>query len=114
MIEKIQVFYLIINTMLVFSTLLILVIKPIRNKIFFINKGKADRERELEDRQETDRCLLRKGIMDIYNHYEFTKSIKLYDFENITLMYTQYKKLGGNSFIDKVFEEVNNKWVVEK
>ena len=60
---------------------------------------------------EGQRCLLRAEMLRIYYHNRDRAEIRQYEYENFVLMYEAYKKLKGNSFIDKIYEEVR-KWKV--
>ena len=57
------------------------------------------------------KCLLRSEMLRIYYRHQESKVIRQYEFENFVLLYEAYKKLKGNSFIDKVYEEVKT-WKV--
>lgn len=57
------------------------------------------------------RCLLRSEMLHIYYKNQEARTIRQYENENFILLYEAYKKLNGNSFIDKVYEEVK-KWRV--
>ncbi len=57
------------------------------------------------------RCLLRSEMLRIYYHNRDKAEIRQYEYENFVLLYEAYKKLRGNSFIDKIYEEVK-KWKV--
>ena len=57
------------------------------------------------------RCLLRSEMLRIYYHNRDKGEIRQYEYENFVLCYEAYKKLRGNSFIDKIYEEVK-KWKV--
>lgn len=52
------------------------------------------------------KCQLRSDMLSIYYHNKDTKKIRQYEYENFVLMYEAYKALKGNSFIDKIYEEV--------
>lgn len=52
------------------------------------------------------RCLLRSDMLRIYYHNRKERTIRQYEFENFVFLYKAYKALGGNSFIDKIYEEV--------
>ncbi|MGN0629053.1 MAG: hypothetical protein ACI4IW_05450 [Oscillospiraceae bacterium] len=83
-----------------------LFIKPLRNKIFSkIQVNDAERE--------GIKCLLRHEILMIYYANCEKKIIEEYDFEDMTRMYKAYKALGGNSFIDKIYKEVETTWCIE-
>ena len=52
------------------------------------------------------RCQLRSEMLRIYYHHRETKRIRQYEFENFVLLYDAYKALKGNSFIEKIYKEV--------
>ncbi len=52
------------------------------------------------------KCLLRSDMLRIYYHHRETKTIRQYELENFILLYKAYKALKGNSFIDKIYNEV--------
>ena len=43
-----------------------------------------------------------------YYVYKELQEIPHYEKENVLLMYSQYKKMGGNSFIDDIMEEIKD------
>lgn len=80
-------------------TLLILIIKPFRNWMLGLtDKKKSD--------DEALKCLLRSEITRIYYKNAASKEVHSYEFENVSYLYKAYKKLGGNSFVDKIWEEM--------
>lgn len=90
----------VVTGLVAFSTLLTIIIKPLREKVFNINRSK-----------EGERCLLRSEMLRIYYQYLETKKIRQYEFENFIKLYQAYKALGGNSFIDEIYNEVTT-WTV--
>lgn len=52
------------------------------------------------------KCQLRSEMLRIYYHHRSTEIIRQYEYENFILLYEAYKALKGNSFIDKIYEEV--------
>ena len=52
------------------------------------------------------KCQLRSEMLRIYYHNRESKRIRQYEFENFILLYEAYKALKGNSFIDKIYQEV--------
>lgn len=52
------------------------------------------------------RCQLRSEMLRIYYHHHETKEIRQYEYENFVMLYEAYKALKGNSFIDRIYEEV--------
>lgn len=56
-------------------------------------------------------CQLRQHMLDIYYDNVDSKKIRQYKYENFVLLYEAYKALKGNSFIDKIYKEVQT-WEV--
>lgn len=52
------------------------------------------------------RCQLRSEMLRIYYHAQKTGTIRQYEYENFVMLYEAYKALKGNSFIDKIYKEV--------
>lgn len=52
------------------------------------------------------KCQLRSDMLRIYYHNRETKKIRQYEYENFVLLYEEYKALKGNSFIDKIYKEI--------
>lgn len=57
------------------------------------------------------KCLLRSEMLNTYYHNKETEKIRQYELENFIQLYKAYKALKGNSFIDKIYNEVM-KWEV--
>lgn len=57
------------------------------------------------------RCQLRSEMLRIYYKNVDTKEIRQYELENFVLLYEAYKALKGNSFVDKIYEDVKE-WKV--
>lgn len=57
------------------------------------------------------KCQLRSEMLQIYYHNREAKQIRQYENENFVMLYEAYKALKGNSFIDKIYREVQ-KWEV--
>lgn len=57
------------------------------------------------------RCQLRSEMLRIYYHNRDSGTIRQYEYENFVMLYEAYKALKGNSFIDKIYEEVK-KWKI--
>lgn len=52
------------------------------------------------------RCQLRSEMLRIYYHNRERGKIRQYEYENFVMLYEAYKALKGNSFIDKIYKEV--------
>ena len=77
-----------------------MIFKPLREKVFGTKKI-----------TEGQRCLLRSDMLRLYYKHKDADTIRQFELENFILEYNAYKALGGNSFIDRVYEEVK-KWDV--
>ena len=53
------------------------------------------------------RCQLRSEMLRTYYHHREARRIRQYEYENFVMLYDAYKALNGNSFIDKIHEEVH-------
>ena len=52
------------------------------------------------------KCQLRNDMLQIYYKHRDKKIIRQYEYESFELMYKAYKALKGNSFIDKIWNEI--------
>ena len=57
------------------------------------------------------KCQLRSEMLLIYYHNRESKIIRQYEYENFVMLYEAYKALKGNSFIDKIYRELQE-WEV--
>jgi hypothetical protein len=57
------------------------------------------------------RCQLRSDMLRIYYNHRDSGEIRQYEYENFVMLYEAYKALKGNSFIDKIYEDVQS-WKV--
>lgn len=57
------------------------------------------------------KCQLRSEMLRIYYHHREKRVIRQYEYENFVMLYEAYKALKGNSFIDKIYKEVQE-WEV--
>lgn len=57
------------------------------------------------------RCQLRSEMLHIYYGNREKNVIRQYEYENFVRLYEAYKALKGNSFIDKIYKEVQT-WEV--
>ena len=54
------------------------------------------------------KCQLRSEMLRIYYHNRERETIRQYEFENFIMLYEAYKALKGNSFIDRIYHEVQS------
>ena len=76
-------------------TLGAILIKPIRERIM-----------GTEQVREGQRCLLRSEIVRTYYRHKEDKQLREYEFRNLEQCFRAYKCLGGNSFIDHIYAEM--------
>ena len=57
------------------------------------------------------KCQLRSEMLRIYYRHRESEKIRQYEYENFVMLYEAYKALKGNSFIDKIYKEVQT-WEV--
>ena len=62
--------------------------------------------------KEGTKCQLRSEMLRIYYHTRETGKIRQYEYENFVMLYEAYKALGGNSFIDKIYREIQELEVI--
>ena len=58
------------------------------------------------------KCQLRSEMLRIYYHNRDAGKIRQYEYENFVMLYEAYKALKGNSFIDKIYEEVRSWYII--
>lgn len=56
--------------------------------------------------REGQKCLLRSEIVRMYYRHHDDQKLREYEFKNMKQCYNAYKALGGNSFIDRIEEEM--------
>ncbi len=93
-------------------TLLLLISDRFRQLILKNKKQKEAEEAHEENQRETDKCLLRDAFMANYRYYKAEKKIDHDGYKNMEHIYNQYKKLGGNSFVDRLWEEEVRHWSI--
>ena len=52
------------------------------------------------------KCQLRSEMLRIYYRNHDTGKIRQFEYENFVMLYEAYKALKGNSFIDKIYKEL--------
>lgn len=77
-------------------TLVCILVKPIREKIFGL--------KAIKDGQ---KCMLRSDMLRIYYQNKDSRTIRQFEYENFLYEYNAYKALNGNSFIGKIKKEID-------
>lgn len=109
MLEKIA---LLSSACLSIISILVVLLKPICGEIRGSKARKEVAQKQEQRQDETDRCLLRSSLLELYYRHAEEKKLKQYEFENAGYLYRQYKVLGGNSFVDKLWAEMQE-WQIE-
>ena len=76
-------------------TLLVLLAKPVRERLFGMSAIR-----------EGHKCMLRADMLATYYKHREEKTIRQYEYENYLYEYKAYKALRGNSFIDRIAQEI--------
>ena len=79
----------------VIGAALMLFIKPLRETV--------SGTRHLKEGQ---KCLLRANMLHTYYKNREQATMRQYEYENFVYEYKAYKALHGNSFIDRIYDEV--------
>ena len=82
------------------AAVLMLLVRPLRDWLTGANRLR-----------EGQKCLLRSSMLRTYYRNRTAQAIRQYEYENFICEYRAYKALKGNSFIDKVYDEVK-RWEV--
>ena len=82
-------------------TCAVMLIRPLREKIL-----------GLESLREGLRCLLRAEIVRIYYRHNDDKKLKEFEYKTIQACYYAYKALKGNSFIDHIYKEMEEREII--
>lgn len=61
---------------------------------------------------EGTRCQLRSEMLRIYYGCHGKGVIRQYEYENFVMLYEAYKALKGNSFVDKIYKEIQDLEIV--
>lgn len=59
------------------------------------------------------KCTLRNDIVEIYEECKPKREITKFQFETACLSYEEYKRLKGNSFVDKLMAEMKGFKIVD-
>ena len=59
------------------------------------------------------KCQLRSEMLRIYYKHKDDETIRQYEYENFVFLYEAYKSLKGNSFIDKIYNDIKEWEVIQ-
>lgn len=112
MYNVLQIINLILVIILGIAQVIGIITKPGRQKKKDREAAEKKEAKRKADQAETYRCILRNMITDKYYDNLEAKRIKQYEFEELAKVYENYKNLGGNSFIDKIWSEMQT-WDID-
>lgn len=92
-------------------SLLMIFVKPFRSWLLGVKDRRKQDEKKEQARDEASRCSLRNIITGFYYSKYKLCEIHQYEYENIEKIYHAYKTMGGNSFIDKIWVEIQE-WTI--
>lgn len=75
-------------------------------------KDQKQVRKEQEKIRDGQKCQLRAYMLQVYHDNKEKKALRQYEAENFVMMYRAYKAMGGNSFIDEIYDHVT-KWELE-
>ena len=73
-----------------------------------LNQKVKDINDRLDSHLESQLCLLRHQITEIYYKYLENKEIPAHTKQDLCYLYEQYEKLGGNSYVKQIYLEMQN------
>ena len=73
-----------------------------------LNQKFKDINDRLDSHLESQLCLLRHQITEIYYKYLGNKEIPAHTKQDLCYLYEQYEKLGGNSYVKQIYLEMQN------
>lgn len=74
---------------------------------YLVAKVKEYKQKD-NNQEKALKCLLRSAITSKYYVYTELGAIPIYEKENLTYIYEQYKAMGGNSYIDNIMKEIES------
>lgn len=87
-------------------TVALFLIKPFRHWFLGVKDKKNKQESQEATEHESVKCLLRSEIVRIYYANRSRHALHSFEYENVSMLYTAYKAMGGNSFVDRIWDEI--------
>lgn len=88
------------------TTCVMFFVKPLRYWFFGIKERRAEQAKDDATEKESVKCLLRSEIVRIYYANRGRRALHSFEYENIAMLYHAYKEMGGNSFVDRIWDEI--------
>ena len=90
------------------TTFIVFFIKPVRHWFLGFKERRAVQAEDDATEKESVKCLLRSEIVRIYYANRERQALHSFEYENVAMLYHAYKEMGGNSFVDRIWEEIQN------
>ena len=87
-------------------TIALFAIKPFRHWFLGMKERKTKIENQEATEHESVKCLLRSEIVRIYYANRNRRALHSFEYENVAMLYTAYKAMGGNSFVDRIWDDI--------
>ena len=83
-----------------------LTLKPVRQWLFGVKERQEKEAKEAATEHESVKCLLRSEITRIYYANRERRRLHSFEYQNVSMLYEAYKAMGGNSFVDRIWAEM--------
>lgn len=94
-------------------TFAILLIKPFRKWLLGVKDRTEQNAADERMEREAVLCLIRSEIVRIFYLRKDDRNISQYEYENVLMLFDAYKKLGGNSFVKQIIEDMGT-WNIQR
>lgn len=88
------------------TTFIVFFITPVRHWFLGVKERKAEQAENDATEKESVKCLLRSEIVRIYYANRGRQALHAFEYQNVAMLYHAYKEMGGNSFVDRIWEEI--------
>ena len=88
------------------ATFVVFFVKPVRHWFLGLKERRAERAEDDAAERESVKCLLRSEIVRIYYANRERRRLHSFEYENVAMLYHAYKEMGGNSFVDRIWEQI--------
>lgn len=90
------------------TTFIVFFIKPVRHWFLGIKEHRAEQMEDDAAEKESVKSLLRSEIVRIYYANRDKQALHSFEYENVSMLYNAYKEMGGNSFVCRIWEEIQS------
>lgn len=89
------------------TSFVVFFVKPVRHWFLRVQERRVEQAEDDATEKESVKCLLRSEIVRIYYANRDRQALHSFEYENVAMLYHAYKEMGGNSFIDRIWEEIS-------